>query len=136
LLPSTVSPALVNPDLDVVPMNEDMLSGQELDVGMKHALRITTLEQAKIHAQSQALQVLAHSSAVAIQDAVAHMRNMNTINATAVGSALAQMLVTGDVQSYAKVIEQANAMQANSISHFKSITETASSLLRNLPNAE
>lgn len=111
---------------------------EKLPIGapLEAAQSVMSLEQAKLHAQTQALQVLAHSSAVAIQDAVAHMRNMNTINATAVGNALAQMLATGDVQSYAQVIEQANTMQAHSLAHFKSIAEAASSLLHNLPTAE
>ncbi|WMW80932.1 hypothetical protein RF679_01300 [Undibacterium cyanobacteriorum] len=117
-------------------MKQDTPEASPFAQTLLSAQSVLSLEQAKLHAQTQALQVLAHSSAVAIQDAVAHMRNMNTINATAVGSALAQMLATGDVQSYAQVIEQANAMQANSISHFKSIAEAASSLLRNLPNVE
>lgn len=117
-------------------MNQEFLAGKTPDNSLLSARGVMSLEQTKLHAQTQALQVLAHSSAVAIQDAVAHMRNMNTINATAVGSALAQMLATGDVQSYAQVIEQANTMQANSISHFKSIAEAASSLLRNLPNTD
>jgi hypothetical protein len=87
-------------------------------------------------ALAQAYQVLAHSSALAIQDAVAHMRNMSTISATASGTALSQMLATGDVAAYAQVIEQANAMQMHSINQFKSIAAVASELLRNFPQAQ
>lgn len=117
-------------------MNEQLPPGATLETALPGALDLLALQRAKLQAQTHAMQVLAHSSAVAIQDAVAHMRNMNTINATAVGSALAQMLATGDVQSYAQVIEQANTMQANSITHFKSIAEAASSLLRDLPQPD
>jgi len=117
-------------------MNEQLPPGATLESALPGALDLLALQRAKLQAQTHAMQVLAHSSAVAIQDAVAHMRNMNTINATAVGSALAQMLATGDVQSYAQVIEQANTMQANSITHFKSIAEAASSLLRDLPQPD
>ncbi len=117
-------------------MSEQFETGATGDSDLGTLRGATSLAQAKLHTQTQAMQVLAHSSAVAIQDAVAHMRNMNTINSTAVGGALAQMLATGDVQSYAQVIEQANAMQANSISHFKSIAEAARDLLRGLPGVE
>lgn len=81
-------------------------------------------------AQAKALLFVAQSSAMAIQDAVENLRSVNTISATAMGAAMAHMLSTGDINTFAQILQQATTMQTNSMQHFQSVAKCAADLVR------
>lgn len=81
----------------------------------------------------KAYQSVSQSSAIAVQDATDSLRNVSTMSTTAMGVAIAQMLATGDVKTYAPIIEQANKMMQDSANNFKLVGTNAGSLLSDFP---
>ncbi len=81
----------------------------------------------------KAYQSVAQSTAIAVQDATDHLRNVMTISTTAIGVALAQLLSTGDTQ-YAQAIDEANAVMASAAEQFKKVGENAATILNSFPS--
>ncbi len=81
----------------------------------------------------KAYQSVAQSSAIAIQDATDQLRNFGTIGTTAAGVAVAQMLATGDTETFGKVIKQINTMLSDSAENFNTVSYYASAVVSEFP---
>jgi len=75
---------------------------------------------------------VAQSTAIAVQDAVANLRNLNSISATAIGVSLAQYIQTGDYK-FVCAITQANKVANNAAENFGKIGVEAGKVLRDFP---
>ena len=73
---------------------------------------------------------------MAVQDATDNLRNVGTISTTAIGVAMAQMMSSGDVQTWAPVIQTAQSLLKTSAADFQKIGENAAWVLRNFPRGE
>ena len=80
----------------------------------------------------QARQSVAQSTALAVQDAVANLRNLNSISATAIGVSLAQYIQTGDYK-FVCAINQAHKVANNAAENFGAIGTQAGLVLREFP---
>ena len=81
----------------------------------------------------KAYQSVAQSAAITIQDATDQLRNMGVIGSTAAGVAVAQMLATGDVETYAPILEQINDLLVNSATNYSTVGEGAAKVLSGFP---
>lgn len=80
-------------------------------------------------AVSKAQNAVAQSSAIAVQDATDHLRNISTIASTAIGVALAQLLATGEPK-YADVIKEAQSALESATEHFSTVGEKSAKVLQ------
>ncbi len=80
----------------------------------------------------KAYQSVAQSTALAIQDATDNLRNINTISATVMGVAMAQLLETKDT-TYITIMEQATKMSADAAANFQTIGVNAANVLKAYP---
>lgn len=90
----------------------------------------------KLSGAGKAYQSVSQSSAIAVQDATDTLRSVSAMATTAMGVAMAQMLSTGDVETYKSVIETANSMVSNSTENFAKVGANASGLLEKFPVGE
>lgn len=81
----------------------------------------------------KAYQSVAQSTAIAVQDATDHLRNVNTITATALGVAMAQLLATGE-SKYAQAAELAQKMSLEAANTFKVTGTNAADVLKGFPS--
>ena len=81
---------------------------------------------------SQARQLVAQSAAIAVQDAVATLRNLNSMSATAIGVSLAQYIQTGDYK-FITAISNANTVAKNAAQNFGDVGQKAGDILANFP---
>ena len=81
---------------------------------------------------NQARQLVAQSAAIAVQDAVATLRNLNAMSATAIGVSLAQYIETGDYK-FITAISNANCVAQNAAENFSTVGEKAGDILANFP---
>jgi hypothetical protein len=79
-------------------------------------------------AKAKALQAVAQSTAIAVQDAADNLRNISTVTATTISVALAQLLATGDPK-YVMVIETAQTAMTNTIENYASVGEKSAKIL-------
>lgn len=79
----------------------------------------------------KAYQSIAQSTAIAVQDATDYLRNISTISTTAVGAAMAQLLATGDMNTYNQVVTSANNLVLNGAHDFRNIGTCATDILSN-----
>lgn len=83
----------------------------------------------------KAYQSVAQSSALAIQDAVDNLRNINTIAATVLGVAMAQALENPPAaMQFQPVIKMAEDMATAAAANFANIGKNASDILKNFPS--
>lgn len=83
----------------------------------------------------KAYQSVAQSAAIAIQDATDNLRNINTISATAIGVAMAQMLeAPAKAMVYKDVISQIFLINTNAADNFKKIGENVTDVLKDFPH--
>ncbi|BFM50404.1 hypothetical protein [Marinomonas sp. THO17] len=75
-----------------------------------------------------ATQSVAQSTAMALADATDNLRNLNTLSTTAIGTALSQLLETGD-SKYLEVIEQAQKIVVNGTENFGAVGEKIATVL-------
>lgn len=75
---------------------------------------------------------IAHSSAIAMQDATDNLRNLNTLSTTAIGVALSQYVLTGDPK-YGEMIEQAQKIVSNGADNFEMVGTKVASVFKQLP---
>ncbi|ADZ91904.1 hypothetical protein [Marinomonas mediterranea] len=79
-------------------------------------------------AYSAANQSVAQSTAMALADATDNLRNLNTLSTTAIGTALSQLLETGDTK-YIQIIDHAQKVVTNGAENFGVVGEKISSVL-------
>jgi hypothetical protein len=78
----------------------------------------------------KAYQSIAQSTALAIQDAVDNLRNINTISATAAGVAMAQMLAQPPLaEQYQTILTSAQQMSTAAAANFLTIGQNAATVL-------
>lgn len=78
----------------------------------------------------KAYQSIAQSTALAVQDAVDNLRNLNTISATAIGVAMAQMLAMPEkAQEYTPIVTSAQEIATAAAANFLLIGQNASTVL-------
>jgi hypothetical protein len=70
---------------------------------------------------------------MAVQDATDNLRNVSTISTTAIGTAMAQLMSTGDAQTWWPVIEVAQGLVKSCAADFQKIGENAAQVLKNFP---
>ena len=80
----------------------------------------------------KAYQSVAASTAIAVQDATDYLRYVETVSATALGVAMAQLLATGD-SKYATAIQIAQSMANEAAASFKTIGADAADVLKGFP---
>jgi hypothetical protein len=82
----------------------------------------------------KAYQSVAQSTALAIQDATDTLRNINTISATAIGVAIAQMLESpATAVQYGAVLNQIFTVNAKAAENFTTIGTDAVKVLKEYP---
>src|SRR5436305_475371 len=84
----------------------------------------------------KAFQFVAQAAAMAVQDATDNLRNVSTISTTAIGMAMAQLMSTGDSQTWGPVIEAAQGLVQSCAADFEKIGENAAMVLKNFPPGE
>ena len=94
------------------------------------------IDQAQIAAMSlgvitrsgagKAYQSVAQTTAIAVQDAADHLRNLSTLSATALGVAVAQFLATGEPK-YLQAVEAVQGMVKSAADDFQKIGLVAAS---------
>jgi surfactin synthase thioesterase subunit len=85
-------------------------------------------------AAGQAYQSVAQSAAIAVQDAADLLRNMDTISTTALGVAMAQLIVSGKVSPNYEEIEAAvQRAREKAIDNFRAIGRAAADMLKDFP---
>lgn len=83
---------------------------------------------------AKAFHYVAQATAMAVQDATDNLRNVSTISTTAIGMAMAQLMSTGDAQTWWPVIEAAQGLVKSCASDFQKIGENAAQVLKNFPS--
>jgi hypothetical protein len=71
---------------------------------------------------------VAQSTAMALADATENLRNLNTLSTTAIGTALSQLLETGDTK-YVDIIDQAQKVVTNGAENFGVVGEKVATVL-------
>lgn len=79
----------------------------------------------------KAYEFVAQSMAIAVQDATDNLRNVSTISTTTIGVAMAQLLSTGDLKTWAPVIAAAQGLVKASADDLLKIGDNAIAVLRN-----
>ncbi|WP_367990650.1 hypothetical protein AB2S62_18425 [Vibrio sp. NTOU-M3] len=89
---------------------------------------VNTPPESAESAFNAANQSVAQSTAVALADATDNLRNLNTLSTTAIGTALSQLLETGDPK-YINIIEQAQKVVTNGAENFGVVGEKIATVL-------
>lgn len=85
----------------------------------------------------KAYQSVAQSTALAVQDAVDNLRNINTISATVQGVAMAQMLANPAMVSvYEPIVTNAQQMSTFAAQNFLTIGQNAATVLTGFPTGQ
>lgn len=92
---------------------------------MKNLNTPPELEQSAFNSAHQSV---SQSSALALSDATDNLRNLNTLSTTAIGTALSQLLETGDLK-YVQVIEQAQKVVTSGAENFGVVGEKVATVL-------
>lgn len=88
----------------------------------------------KASGAGKAYQAVAQSTAIAVQGATDHLRNMSNVSATAVGMAMAQLLADPEnIHLYEQVLDRAQGITDSAASQFKTIGENAADVLQQFP---
>ncbi len=83
----------------------------------------------------KAYQSVAQSTALAVQDAVDNLRNINTISSTAIGVAMAQMLaVPANAGEYTTIVTTAQGIATAAAANFLLVGQNAASVLSGFPS--
>jgi hypothetical protein len=81
-----------------------------------------------------AYHAVAQSTAIAIQDAVENLRNINTVALTMIGAASAQSLSDpASVDQMQKVIEMAQQITLDAVTNLSNVGAAATNLLKGFP---
>jgi hypothetical protein len=84
---------------------------------------------ARLAGLGKAVQSVAQSAAIAVQDATDNLRNSMTIATTAIGAAMAQLIAGGDSVNYDQVIKTAQGIITHAAWQFKEIGADAADVL-------
>ncbi|MDJ0838850.1 MAG: RebB family R body protein [Acidobacteriota bacterium] len=137
IMQSSITMAACKRILDATPAQLKNLTDPE--EGLKDAqqhVRAQIQEIAKAASGGGKVQIAVSQSAViAVQDAIDHLRNLNTISSATIGRAMAGMVQTGDMQ-YKEMIHQAEDMVARAAEQLNSITRDAVELARAFSDEE
>lgn len=116
-------------------MNEPIQVNPQL-IGTVDYARKSTMTPDSIAAEGagKAYQSVAHSMALAVQDATDNLRNVSTVATTGMGVALAQVLATGDPDgTYTKALQAAQQMASVASQTFLTIGTDAAAVLKSFP---
>lgn len=91
-----------------------------------------TSSVARTQGAGKAFQSVCNSAAIAVQDSTDYVRSTGIISATAQGTAMAQLLATGD-SKYVQVLEQAQKMMVEAASVFREIGTNAADVVKGFP---
>lgn len=86
-----------------------------------------------VQAEGMAVQSVAQSMAIAIQDATDMLRNVSTIATTAMGVAAAKWIETPEMVLYKQIIDSAQAMIKTAAADFLTIGQDAATILSGFP---
>lgn len=89
---------------------------------------INTPPESGTSALNAANQSVAQSTAMALADATDNLRNLNTLSTTAVGTALSQLLETGDPK-YSEIIDKAQSVVTAGAENFGVVGEKIAKVL-------
>ncbi len=85
-------------------------------------------------ASAKAYLYVTQAAAIAIQDAVENLRNINSITSTILGVAMAQVLDNpAESNRYQPVLDMANKIAEDAARNFHTVTNNASEAVRNFP---
>jgi hypothetical protein len=84
----------------------------------------------------KAYQSVAQSTALAIQDAVDNLRNINIISTTAIGVAMSQMLAQEKTTPWDDIIKSAQEMSSTAAKTFLTIGQNAATILSSFPSGQ
>lgn len=87
------------------------------------------------HGTGKAFQFIAQATAMAVQDATDNLRNVSTISTTAIGVAMAQLMSTGDAQTWGPIIQTAQSLVTACAADFQAIGQNAAAVLKSFPVA-
>lgn len=110
-----------------------MAEGNEVDAKVRHALEVideTVLGSSDEVARAMALLTRVHASALAVQGAATHLREVSTVAVASVGAALAQILAGETERGTAALAatKQAMADATLHLEHVISISERVTTL--------
>ncbi len=99
-------------------------------LGSVEAVALATMPpmDARVSGLGKAVQSVAQSAAIAVQDATDNLRNSMIIATTAIGVAMSQLIATGD-PAYTQVIETAKGVIDAAARQFNDIGSDAASVL-------
>ncbi len=79
----------------------------------------------------------AQSAAIAIQDAVDNMRQINAISNTIIGVAMAQQLENSiNADAAERIINNARKMSSDAAADFEAVSRNAANLLKDFPSGQ
>ena len=78
----------------------------------------------------KAYSAMALSSAVAVQDATDHLRNMEMLATSATAAALSKAIDTGNTEALSKTLEEINQSLTESQNHFRTVAAEAREILK------
>lgn len=112
-------------------------ANSEISAALEAVSKATMSPQVvKTSGAGKAYQSVAQSTAIAVQDAADHLRNMETIVSTAMGVALAQMLADPkNASSYTELINNINTVMTDAATNFQTIGQDAGTVLTNFPSS-
>ena len=82
---------------------------------------------------AKAFNYVAQAAAMAVQDATDNLRNVSTMSTTAVGAAMAQLISSGDIDTWGPVVKCAQGLVTTCAADFFMIGESAAEVLRTFP---
>jgi hypothetical protein len=112
------------------------LNGQIVDTIHEVRAVVSSPAAAVETGSAKAFNFVAQATAMAIQDATDNLRNISTMSTTAIGVAMTQMLSSGDIQTWVRVLELAQDLVKQSTKDFETIGHKAAEVLSKFPPAQ
>lgn len=84
---------------------------------------------------NKAFNFVAQAAAMAIQDATDNLRNLSTVSTTAIGVAMTQLVSSGDIHTWAPIVNLAQGLVTSSANDLTNIGNQVSDMLRKFPPA-
>ncbi|HEV2273073.1 MAG TPA: hypothetical protein VGR96_02840 [Acidobacteriaceae bacterium] len=116
---------------DIVTLNAQIIDS----VKQVHA-SVAAPEIVRETGSGKAFNFVAQATAIAVQDASDNLRNISTMSTTAIGVAMAQLISSGDIQTWGPVVQVAQGLVRNCAEDFQRIGNQAAEVLRNFPPAQ
>ncbi len=93
-------------------------------------------EVTQADAAGKAYHAVAQATAMAVQDAVDHLRNVSTVAGTAIGVALAEFLETGEQNAFDTAVEAATSTVRAATNTFSEVGTAAAAVLNGFPSGD